>query len=532
MCDLLEQHWLSSTPSTRLKMLFVSLGWVCSEWDENKLVFSLFRTELWGKEQDWTSVIVRMSLWWTELNPLSFGRVTKIEKNCKKRSFFCGPKLFLPFLLICWTKTETQQTKKIVWTTKTEQNKKGKKKKLKHQSFVLWRGSETMIRLLLSCWCFAEFLAALCFIMLWRRGSCEVSTPILFQKRSLWLVSALSKSFVWLWTFFSYDKFLLLCFFSVWSGFSGWSSTPLCLSCFMSGFHELFRLLLMSSCCQVGSPCLLGSILELEGHQQFDEVLSVFLWWPRNQIIRTESTSICLVRKVLLTIKPNRWSFQPFFLYCVALCDLLSGVKFFCGFTGGDNHPELIEIPFFWWFTWSPSTTNCNHTRYSHLFTKKVSNWWFCRLVFAFFLLFLFLFFWMSGGFDWGHPMLKFKPSLMCLFWTTNNNFKKKRVHFLSNEKCQIRGSKSTTDISTQGSLKTLPIQNMIIPKPSPIKTAPNDILLEKTKMNLDLDFDGKRLQNVETVFLFRVRRTNLRNSPINPKVLALKNSFCPQLCE
>ena len=181
MCDLLEQHWLSSTPSTRLKMLFVSLGWVCSnlheskfEWDENKLVFSLFRTELWGKEQDWTSVIVRVSLWWTELIPLSFGRVTKIEKNRKKRSFFCGPKLFLPFLLICWTKTETQQNKKkIVWTTKTEQNKKGKKKKLKHQSFVLWRGSETMTRLLLSCWCFAEFLAALCFIMLWRRGLCE-----------------------------------------------------------------------------------------------------------------------------------------------------------------------------------------------------------------------------------------------------------------------------------------------------------------------------------------------------------------------
>ena len=75
---------------------FSPLGWVCSnlleskfEWDDNKFVFSLFRTELWVKEQDWTSVIVRVSLWWTERNLLPFGRVTKIEKNCKKkRSFF------------------------------------------------------------------------------------------------------------------------------------------------------------------------------------------------------------------------------------------------------------------------------------------------------------------------------------------------------------------------------------------------------------------------------------------------------------
>ena len=417
----------------------------------------------------------------------------KLKKIAKKRSFFCGPKLFLPFLLICWTKTETQQNKKKLFgQPKKNKTKKGKRKNSSTKvSFCgggqkPWPGYSWVVGVLQSFWqlfassCCGEEGRVSAWVNMGGILRCIhahlVSEKVIVTCISAFQVFCVTVDPFELWQVFVVFFFSLVRFFGL-----KFHSTMFVM--FHVRIPWALQLLLMSSCCQVGAPCLLGSIL----------------------------------------------------------CGLLSGVKFFCGFAGGDNNsncpPSRIDWDTILLVIYMKSKYNKlqTHQILSPVHEKTVLELvilssCFCFLSFVFVFVF---FFWMSGGFDWGHPMLKFKPSLMCLFCEQQTIIsKRKECHFLRNEKCQIRGSKSTTDISAQGSLKTLPIQNMIIPKPSPIKTAPNDILLEKTKMNLDLDFDGKRLQNVETVFLFRVRRTNLRNSPINPKVLALKNSFFPQLCE
>ena len=270
------------------------------------------------------------------------------KKSQKKVLSFVVQNCSFHFYWSAEQKPKLNKTKKNCLDNQKRTKQKGKKKKLKHQSFVLWRGQKPwsgyswVVGVLQSFW---QLFASSCCgeegcVSAWVFW--DVSTPILFQKRSLWLVSVFAKSFVWLWTFLSCDKFFL-CFFSVWSGFSGWSSTPLCLSCFMSGFHELF------SCCwfQVAVKLV---------HRVYWAQFSVasFLVWNS------------FVVSLVVTTTP------------IAL------------------HPELIETPFFWWFTWSPSTTNCNHTRYSHLFTKK--QCWIVDSVVLFLLsFFCFCFFFFFG---------------------------------------------------------------------------------------------------------------------------------------
>ena len=241
----------------------------------------------------------------------------------------------------------------------------------------------------------------------------DVFTLILLQKRSLWLVSVFAKSFVWLWTFLSCDKFLLLCFFSGWSGFSGWRSThPLYLSCFMSGFHELFRSLLMSCCCQVSSPCAHWAQFycwRVINSSMRSCLCSV--WWSRNQIIRTESTSICLVSKVFPTIKSNRWFLQTFFsLQCCSL------------------RPPFWRVILLW-FHWWWQQLQCPPSRidwdtillviYMRVQVRQIAitpdtlacSWkkkcWIVDSVVLFLLSFFccFCFFGCRVGFDWGYAM-------------------------------------------------------------------------------------------------------------------------------
>ena len=273
-----------------------------------------------------------------------FWKSHKNWKNRKKRSFFCGPKLFLPFSLICWTKTETQQ------------NKKGKKKKLKHQSFVLRRGSETMTRLLLSCWCFAEFLAALCFIVLWRRGLCE----------------CLGKH---AWYFEMYPH-------------------P---SCFRKGHCDLYQCL-PSLLCDCGpfwvvtSFCCVsfqfGQVFRVEVPLHY--VCHVSCQDSMNSSAAVDVKLLSSWFTVFIGLNSQFASFLVWNSFVVSLVVTTTPIAL---------HPELIETPFFWWFTWSPSTTNCKHTGYSHLFTKK--KCWIVDSVVLFllsFFCFCFFFFGCLGG--------------------------------------------------------------------------------------------------------------------------------------
>ena len=467
MCDLLEQHWLSSTKHEAENAFHLS-WWVCSnlheskfEWDENKFVFSLFRTELWVK---WTrldrcncSSVVVMN--WAK--SAVFWKSHKNWKNCEQRSLFCGPKLFLRFY---WSAAEqkpklNKTKKKLFGQPKQNKTKKGKRKNSSTKvsfcggSQKPWTSHSWAVVVLLG------FLAALCITIVlpkrvvWVLGVqawvvfSDVSTPILFQKRSLWFVSVTCQVFcVTVDLFELWYKFLLLCFFSVWSGFSGWRSTPLCLSCFMSGFHELFRLLLMSCCCQVGSPCAYWT--QFSRWRVINSSMRSCLcsvWWSRNQIIRTESTSICLVRKVLPTMKSNRWFFQTFFSSVVlfSVASFLACNSFVVSLVVTTTpialHPEIdwgyhsfgdfheVQVQ---QIAITPDTLTCSR--------KKVLNCWFCRLVFAFFL--CFFFFGCVGV--WLRSRNVGVQTLIDVFvlWTTNNNFKKKRVPFPQQRKKSDKG--------------------------------------------------------------------------------------------
>ena len=211
-------------------------------------------------------------------------------KKLQKKGLYLWSKTVPSILLIwCWTKTKTQQNNnKIDWTTKKEQNKKGKKKKLKHQSFGLWRESETMTRSLLSRWCFAEFLAALCIIMLWRRGLCEClgkhgwyfqmsPHPSCFRKGHCDLYQCLPSLLCDCGLFELWQVFVVVFLFSL-VRFFGLTFHSIVFVMFHVripwALQAAVDVMLLSSW---SALCSLGSMLELEGHQQFDEVLSVFL---------------------------------------------------------------------------------------------------------------------------------------------------------------------------------------------------------------------------------------------------------------
>ena len=158
---LLEQHWLSSTPNTKLKMLFVSLGSVCWNLHESKFEWDETRLD----QRHCLGVVVtngeKSAVFW---------KIQKNWKNSQKRVFLLWSKTVPSIWLSwCWTKTETQQNKKNLFGQPKQNKTIREKEKTQAPKFRFVEGLETMTRSLLSSWCFAEFLAALCIIIVWAK---------------------------------------------------------------------------------------------------------------------------------------------------------------------------------------------------------------------------------------------------------------------------------------------------------------------------------------------------------------------------